>query len=118
MELESNLTDDNKGVPDGGQRILPESRPVRSDNIVSRQIGGETILVPVKTTKSELSDIFTLNEVATRTWELIDGQKNIKDIAAAIAAEYNVGQDAALRDTLELIGKLSEASAVFVPGGP
>lgn len=87
----------------------PEARPVRTGEFVSRTIADETILVPIKSTFGELDDIFTLNEVAASTWELIDGQRTVAEIATAIASEFDVGAEQALTDTRELIAMFSGA---------
>lgn len=87
----------------------PEARPVRTGEFVSRTIADETILVPIKSTFGELDDIFTLNEVAASTWELIDGQRTVAEIATAIASEFDVKPGQALTDTRELIAMFSEA---------
>lgn len=95
----------------------PNARPRRSDAVVSRRIAGETILVPIKSTAGELDDIFTLNEVASRVWELADGARTINAIAAVIASEYDVAPDTALIDTRELVGMFKQAEVVsFVTG--
>jgi hypothetical protein len=95
----------------------PNARPRRSDAVVSRRIADETILVPIKSTAGELDDIFTLNEVASRVWELADGARTINAIAAVIASEYDVAADNALIDTRELIGMFKQAEVVsFVTG--
>jgi hypothetical protein len=98
------------GTPDS--LPAPDDRPQRSDAIVSRRIGDETILVPVKSTKSALDEIFTLNEVASRTWDLIDGRHTIAEIAAAIASEFEVSPPTALDDTVELIAQFALAEAI------
>ena len=89
--------------------VQDDDRPLRSETVVSRDIAGETILVPIKSTASDLDDIFTLTEVASRTWELIDGTRTIAQIAEIIASEYDVEPTSALEDTRELITRFSEA---------
>lgn len=99
---------------DGEQQALPTAFgvPAKSEAVVSRRIGGETIVVPIKSSKSELDDIFTLNEVASRTWDLIDGRNTIAEIAAAIASEYAVSPETALEDTLKLLNDFAQARVV------
>ena len=110
---------------DGGSSesplILPgqDARPVQTDAVVSREIAGETILVPIKSTAGELDDIFTLNEIATRVWNLIDGTRTVAAIAEVIASEYDVNPNQALADTRELIALFNNAEVVmFNPEPP
>ena len=49
----------------------------KEDNCVTREIAGETIIVPIKGRVGDLDSIYTLNEVGTLIWQLIDGQRNI-----------------------------------------
>lgn len=87
----------------------PGARPERAGDFVSRTIADETILVPIKSTFGELDDIFTLNEVAASTWELIDGKRTVAEIATAIASEFDVATEQALADTRELIAMFGSA---------
>lgn len=95
---------------------LPDTRamPSRVEGVVSRLVGGETILVPTKSRAQELDDIFTLNEVATSVWEQIDGTRTVADISAAVASEYDVTVEQALIDTRELIAMFQEAEVIQI----
>ena len=44
---------------------------------MARQIAGEYILVPIRQSAGEVESIYTLNEVGTRIWELLDGQRSL-----------------------------------------
>jgi len=85
----------------------------KETNIVSREIVGEMILVPIRQNIGDLESIYTLNETAARTWELIDGQNTLSDINTRITNEYQVSQETALSDLLALIDQLEEAGAVI-----
>ena len=43
----------------------------KDPNMVSRKIADEVILVPIRQNVGDLESIYTLNEVATRIWELM-----------------------------------------------
>lgn len=93
---------------------MNKSIPVRSEDVVARHIAGETIIVPIKSTAGELDDIFTLNEVASRTWDLIDGSRSIAAIATVIASEYEVTTDRSLDDTIRLLAAFAAAKIVMI----
>ncbi len=62
----------------------------KEDNCVTREIAGETIIVPIKGRVGDLDSIYTLNEVGTLIWQLIDGQKNIGQIVQSVRQTYDV----------------------------
>jgi len=49
---------------------------------------------------------YTLNEVGTAFWNMLDGTKTIADCAAAIAAEYNAPLEVVTADLLEISADL------------
>jgi len=84
----------------------------KSKNIVSRQIGTETILLPIFKNTEELNCIYTLNKSAARVWELIDGNRTFDAIEKEIKKEFEV-DDKKLAAQLDLIFKdLKEIKAI------
>ena len=57
-------------------------------SFVTRRIAGETILVPVTGHAADLDAIYTLNEVGSFIWHLIDGRRSAQAIAEAVSAEF------------------------------
>ncbi len=92
----------------------PEAMPYRVEGIVSRLIAGETILVPTRSSAQDLEDIFTLNQVATTVWGMIDGSRSVSDISDAVASEYDVPPDQSLDDTRELLAKFLAAAVIGI----
>jgi len=85
---------------------------VKDDNLMARNIAGETLIVPIRNSIGDLNSIYTLNEVGARVWQLIDGQRSVNQIAAAISAEYTVEDSEAATDVLELLDSMAEAGLV------
>ena len=85
---------------------------VRNASIVERKIGDEFILVPIRQRAGEVESIYTLNEVAARVWELIDGQRRAGEIRDTIVAEFEVTPEEAQADVLEFLGQLAHVGAV------
>jgi hypothetical protein len=85
---------------------------VKDDSIVARKIGDEFILVPIRQRAGEVESIYTLNEVAARVWEMIDGQRHAGEIRDTIVAEFEVGPGEAKADVLEFLAQLEQAGAV------
>ena len=88
----------------------------QSPNIVSRNIAGEAVLVPVARNADEVDSIYTLNETASTIWGALDGQRTLAEIIDLIVAEYEVTREQAEVDLYELVAQLSEVQAVVVEG--
>ena len=85
----------------------------KSDSIVSRKIADEFILVPIKQNVGDLESIYTLNEVATRIWGLIDGKKKVKEIKDKIIEEFEVTPQEAEKDLTNLLEQLLAVGAIM-----
>ena len=84
----------------------------KDTSIVSQEIAGEVILVPVRQSVGELDSIYTLNETAACAWSLIDGQRTLEEIHQQIVAEYDVDEDVTRQDLLELVEMLKHIGAI------
>jgi hypothetical protein len=82
-------------------------------SIVSRKIADEFILVPIRQNVGDLESISTLNEVAARIWELIDGKKKVREIKDKIVEEFEVTPQQAEKDLIEYLGQLQEIEAII-----
>ncbi len=87
-------------------------RFAKDPSIVSRNIASEQILVPIRQKAGEIESIFTLNEVASRIWELLDGEKQVEEIKNAIVEEFEVSPKEAEEDLLKFLHQLEEVGAV------
>jgi hypothetical protein len=83
--------------------------PLPNPEVVGRIIDDEAVLVQPGKGEAKV-----LNEVGGRIWSLIDGQRNIKDIAATINCEFNVSQSEAESDTLTFIQQLWDKEIITI----
>jgi hypothetical protein len=79
---------------------------IKDSQSVTRSIAGETIIVPVRSGVSDLNSIYTLNEVGTTIWRLIDRQATTEQIIEAISEEFEVTTEQAAKDALDFLEKL------------
>ena len=79
---------------------------------MARQIAGEYILVPIRQSAGEVESIYTLNEVGTRIWELLDGQRSLLQVRDLLVAEFEIGPEETKTDLLEFIEGLESVGAV------
>jgi hypothetical protein len=57
---------------------------IRSDNATFQVIDGEAILIRMDT-----GNYYSLNEVATTFWQMLDGESTIAELASTITSQYN-----------------------------
>ncbi len=86
--------------------VGPRTRVKQHPDIASRTIDGQEVVVVPETRKLQI-----LNEVATRVWALCDG-RSVEEIAAIIVDEYDVQEDEARADVLELVTDMLERGMV------
>lgn len=86
----------------------------RSDTMVSRKIGDEVILVPIRNKTGDLDSIFTLNELAAFIWDGLDGINTLEQVRNAIVREYDVPEETAAADLIGCIHELESIDAVAV----
>jgi len=80
---------------------------------VSARVEGEFVIL-------NLADevYYGLDGVGARVWELLSEPRAVSDVAAAIAAEYEVEADTAERDLLALLDELAGRRLVEVHDPP
>ena len=84
----------------------------KKPDIVFRKIADEVILVPIRHNVGDLESIYTLNEVAARIWDLIDGKMKIKEIKDKIIEEFEVTPKETEKDLIELLQKLEKIEGI------
>ena len=68
--------------------------------------------MPIRSHAADLDSIFTLNDVAGRIWDLVDGRRSVDEIVETIHREYAVDRERAAHDVRSFLGQLEEARLV------
>jgi len=89
-----------------------EKRYSKDPSVVFRKVADEFILVPIKQKASEVESIYTMNDVASRIWELINGKRSLKDIKKIIIKEFEVSPEEAEKDLVDFSKQLEKIGAV------
>jgi len=89
---------------------------VKAPEFVSRRIADEMLLLPIRKNLGDLESIYTLNEVAARVWELLDGQRTVEAIRDLLVAEFEVTAVTAEADLADLLCQLEQIEAVVTVG--
>ena len=79
----------------------------RSENIVSREIAGETILVPIRGSLVDLQKIYTVNAVGAVIWEHLDGTKSLAAIRDTLLERYDTDRRQIEEDLEEFIAMVA-----------
>jgi hypothetical protein len=79
----------------------------RSDSLVTRDLAGEKIIVPVRGKVGDLNSIYTLNAVANDIWGLLDGQRTVAEIVQKLEQEYEVDPIILANDVCRVLDDLS-----------
>jgi hypothetical protein len=79
----------------------------KNKNIITRQIAGETILVPIRGKLADMEHIFTLNTVGNYIWENLDGEKNLAELLVLLLDQFEVSKEDAETDILTFIEQIT-----------
>ena len=85
-----------------------DARYRKNDNVVTREIAGETLLVPVHGELADMQRIFSLTGVGAFIWDRIDGSNSVADLCEGVLERFDVDAQTAEADTRALIRDLLE----------
>lgn len=86
---------------------IQERVPVKSDKVASRVIDGEAVIVML-----ERQETIVLNSAGSRIWEIMDGQKNLNELASTVTSEFDTTYQQALKDVVEFIEDMAKRGVV------
>jgi hypothetical protein len=84
----------------------------KNKDIVTRVIEDETILLPIYKSSDDINCIYTLNQVASRVWELIDGKRTLAKIKKTVLKEFDTTSKEVDREMSGLLKDLQEIKAI------
>jgi hypothetical protein len=79
---------------------------VADTRVVVRQVGVETLLVPVSSGVGDLDSIYVLSDVGSAVWSMLAEPISFGDIVSRVCAEYDVEPEHAARDVDEFLEEL------------
>jgi len=89
---------------------------LRSENFVERQLGDETVLVPINQIGVDVQSIYTLNDTAAAVWKILKTEHGEEDLIAAIESEYRADSVVIRQDVENLLEEFIKGSFVNVVG--
>ena len=88
---------------------------VRSQSVVSRRVSGETLVVPVRGKVGDLASIYSVNEVASLIWQLLEIPRDVFELVSAVEREYDVDPQQAQQDVSKFLNDMLSVGLVEVP---
>lgn len=86
---------------------------VKDDDVLFTSMGEDAVLLHV-----QRGDYYSLNKVGARLWVLADGTKSIEDLAVLLTQEFEISQEQAENDIVELAEQLANEGLVKVVESP
>ena len=87
--------------------INSESVFIPSEDVISREIEGELIIVPIASGIGDMEDeLYTLNDTGRAIWQRLDGKRTLREVAADLKENFNDPLDQITCDVLGIAGEL------------
>lgn len=92
--------------------LLTETRFIRNQEVVSRKIEGELIIVPIRSGVGDLNSLYTLNPVGSVLWDFMTEGHTIPEMVQRICDEFEVSSNRAQQDIEAFLDSLIEEKLV------
>jgi Coenzyme PQQ synthesis protein D (PqqD) len=93
--------------------MLPDNvRFIRNREVVSRQIEGELIIVPIRHGVGDMNSLYTLNQVGTVLWDFMQEEHTVPEMMNRVCEEFEVTATQAQDDICEFLDSLLEEKLV------
>ncbi len=83
-----------------------------ADNIVTRKVMDETLLVPISGDLASMEELYTLNDTGAFIWEALDGTATLAEIARKLHQCYDAPPEEIQTDMLEIMSNLAEVGLI------
>ena len=82
------------------------------ENLVTREIVGETIIVPISGQLADLQHVYSLNTTGGFIWGQLDGSASLEAIHKAVTVNFKIAKKEAWADLAELVADLAESGLI------
>jgi len=89
-----------------------DGRFVRNRDVVSRQIEGELIIVPVRRGVANMNSLYTLNPVGSVLWNFMAEDHSIPEMVQRVCDEFEVPAVQARKDIQAFLDSMVEEKLV------
>ncbi len=84
----------------------------KAEEIITRHICDEVILVPVRGKLGDMEQIYSFDSVSEFIWENLDGEKNVEDICCGVLENFDVKMEVVQSDVTEFISHLESEGLI------
>lgn len=84
----------------------------QAENIVTRKVMDETLLVPISGELASMDNLYTLNETGAFIWQALDGVRSLAEISELLEQQYDAPAEVIAADVLEIADGLAEAGLI------
>jgi hypothetical protein len=81
----------------------------RSAAVASRQISGETLVVPIRGKVGDLSSIYSFNETGSVLWTALEQPRSLENLASVLCQSFDVAWEDACRDASAFVREMQAA---------
>lgn len=92
--------------------MMLEKTFAKKTSIVTREVAGETILVPITGNIANMQKIFSLNPVGEFIWSKMDGTLAASEIVTLLQGEFDVEKHEAEADCIAFLQSLLETELI------
>lgn len=92
--------------------IQSDARFVRNQEVVSRQIDGELIIVPIRRGVGDLNSLYTLNSVGSILWDYMSEGHTLPEMVSRVCDEFEVTTSQALADIQDFLDSMLEEKLI------
>jgi len=97
---------------------LEPSLLVRNPATVSREIAGETIVVPICAGVGDMEAVYTFNGLGAQLWHSLEQSQTEEDLIALVMQTFNVTAEVAKSDVRAFLADLKQTGLVTAASVP
>jgi len=94
------------------QAVQTSARFIRNHEVVSRQIEGELVIVPIRRGVGDLNSLYTLNPVGSALWEFMNEGHTLPEMVSRVCDEFEVTASQAQSDILKFLDSMLEEKLI------
>ncbi len=92
--------------------LSDHARFIRTQDVVSRKIEGELIIVPIRSGVGDLNSLYTLNPVGSVLWDFMTEDHTVAEMVQRVCDEFEVTAAQAQQDIESFLNSLVEEKLV------
>jgi hypothetical protein len=85
---------------------------LRSSSAVSREIGGEAVVIPICRGVGDMEAVYTFNSLGSELWKLLEHSCTEEELVIWVTANYEVTTEQARTDVMAFLDDLQQVGLV------